>query len=760
MAWLCILIMLGFYGWQLVRIGNAVRDDFWVYWQNNRFYEDSQNALLNGRLILRGAEAQEHADQSASAPASPDTDADRPTLAHPGPGLFDSPADLYTVWHRWQRQRPVYAHLIRGWIATYDSLVHYRPDGEYQFDYPPLRSLVITLWVWHVRIEHPLLIDFPQGRTLLYNPKTHHTEAVTADIIHPLLICNRIAEGVSAVAMFFLVWIWVRRGNDSDKSAFLNPASESWRDRWGDPLLLIPPVLLGLFLLARPFTRFDLSGADPAATLLDSRATSAGWWIYLLLRYLSVVALARVLPLPFRGVTCGLVAATLVWINPAAILDSVGWPQWDTWIVPFFLIAAVLVSLDCWLTAGLVLAVGGMFKGQTFFIAPVLILCPLFAGWISRFVRIIAGMAAGTGLIVGPWMVNNSRCGAFITAAILSAGIVCILSTFRRPVGHDIGRFFSGITRRLQQRWLPRSQHQSLSHTQETGTAAPTPIPAVPSIEPAPAAPCQIPLLIWIGLAVAMLTAAFLPLLLCIDQSASLRCCTIVFTLAILLVPWFIQRKMIAPWLVLTFATALWLGACSLHGDFSWWSVGFKYGTQKFQRMQLGFESLSNLSSILEHRYGWKLHDSVGTLRLPLIAPIELDVQSTLALLFGFTLLLNTVAAGVHLRRRDPKFLMTLVVPWMLFVTLLTQMAARYTIFAAVMGAALVGVSLSVSLLQLLCVILSCTMLGMQMLRFDPTISPTLYSIARATFPDMGWLTLLLAAVMLVIGMTPTRRAT
>ena len=96
------------------------------------------------------------------------------------------------------------------------------------------------------------------------------------------------------------------------------------------------------------------------------------------------------------------------------------------------------------------------------------------------------------------------------------------------------------------------------------------------------------------------------------------------------------------------------------------------------------------------------------------------------------------------------------MVPWILFVTLLSQMAARYTIFPAILASALVGVSLSASLLQLLCVILSCTMLGMQMLRSNQGTSPVLYGIGRVTFPDMGWLMLLLAAVFLVLAMTPS----
>ncbi len=101
---------------------------------------------------------------------------------------------------------------------------------------------------------------------------------------------------------------------------------------------------------------------------------------------------------------------------------------------------------------------------------------------------------------------------------------------------------------------------------------------------------------------------------------------------------------------------------------------------------------------------------------------------------------------------------MALTTPSILFVTLLTQMAARYTIFPAVIAAGLIGISFSASLFQLLLVIISFGMLSNQMLAREPSVAPVLYSITHPTYPDMGWMMLLLAGVCLVNSVTPSVR--
>jgi hypothetical protein len=710
-AWLVVGLMLGFYTLHIAKVGIDLRNDFWVYWQNNRFYGDVNSAFRHGQHVLSEAD-----DLAAQDPPNPGG----LTIDQPGPGLFDSPLTFSTFRHRWHDLRPVYGQIFHGWIATYDNLVRDVSPDDYQMDYPPLRSLVMTLWAWKVKAQFPNLNQFPQNADALITPGN-----ATPEIVRPLLMCNMFFEAVSAVAIFFLVLIWVGRDDRN------NIATASWRSRWGDPMLLAPAILLGIFTLLAPYIRFDSAIFNVSTSLIDQRVTVLSWWLFLILRFTSVVALARFLPAPFRAVVCALVAATLAWINPASILDSFGWPQWEAWLLPFFLVSAVLVSLDWWLTAGLVLGVGCMFKGQLLFLCPVMILAPLFAGWPIRFLRIATGLTAAAGIVAWPWLVNTPHIKAYIFSALFAAALVCLLTFFRQSIRRELSRL---SPRNLRNRRLSRS--------------------LIP-----PVIPEETPWLLWVLVSLCLFTAIYLPLMIYRHQDPSLHICTILLLLVILVIPWFLPRRRFAAFLLLILSASLWLAAFSLNGSFSWWQVGFVYGTQKHQDMQLGAQSLSNLSSILSQRYNWNLHDAVGTFHLPFVTtPVDVDLQAFMATILGITLVVCSAAAAIHLRRRDKKFLVALLAPCILFVTMLTQMAARYTMFAAVVSAVLVGVSVGMSLLQLLLVVISCAMLGNQLLGTFPDTAPMTFSITRPTYPDSGWLTMLLAAVIFISVLIPSAR--
>ena len=105
------------------------------------------------------------------------------------------------------------------------------------------------------------------------------------------------------------------------------------------------------------------------------------------------------------------------------------------------------------------------------------------------------------------------------------------------------------------------------------------------------------------------------------------------------------------------------LVAVLMGGSWSWWEIGFVYGTQKHHEMQLGRNSLSNLSSILARTHiSWQLHDQVGTLNLPWIGTIDLDIQGFSADLFR-NRAMCAAAAAMQMRRRDPRFLIVLARP-------------------------------------------------------------------------------------------------
>src|SRR5438876_1033989 len=58
------------------------------------------------------------------------------------------------------------------------------------------------------------------------------------------------------------------------------------------------------------------------------------------------------LPLRDRASICGLAAASVAWLEPSMILDAHGWPQWDVWILPFYLFAALAALKNRWFVCG------------------------------------------------------------------------------------------------------------------------------------------------------------------------------------------------------------------------------------------------------------------------------------------------------------------------------------------------------------------------------------------------------------------------
>ena len=122
------------------------------------------------------------------------------------------------------------------------------------------------------------------------------------------------------------------------------------------------------------------------------------------------------LPQQHRGWICGLAAASAAWLEPSMILDAHGWPQWDVWILPFYLFAAFAALKDRWFWCGCLLAVGAMFKGQLLFVAPFFVFWPLWQkGWRPT-LRVLAGFVATTAFIVSPWLLRTPAAWAVLAA--------------------------------------------------------------------------------------------------------------------------------------------------------------------------------------------------------------------------------------------------------------------------------------------------------------------------------------------------------
>jgi hypothetical protein len=132
-----------------------------------------------------------------------------------------------------------------------------------------------------------------------------------------------------------------------------------------------------------------------------------------------------------RASICGLAAASAAWLEPSMILDAHGWPQWDVWIVPFYLFAALAVLKNRWFWCGCLLAAGAMFKGQLLFVAPFFVLWPLWQKRWASVLRVLAGFTATAALIVSPWLLRTPT--AWAAFAVVAAISFLFVVRFKLP---------------------------------------------------------------------------------------------------------------------------------------------------------------------------------------------------------------------------------------------------------------------------------------------------------------------------------------
>jgi hypothetical protein len=239
----------------------------------------------------------------------------------------------------------------RGYFALYDRVKRKAYNGDYRLDYPPLRLLVMSIWARQVRNDFPGVDDG--------HPKH----------VRPLLTANLVCELLSAVAIFLLVRLCVKRASGATGSRFLHR-----------------------------------------------------------------------IPLERRAWICGLAAATVAWLEPSMILDAHGWPQWDVWILPLYLFAALAALTNRWFLCGCLLALGAMLKGQLMLVAPFFVLWPLFQKRWTRALLLLAGFSSATALVVSPWLLRNPLAFAVVALAGAASALFFFGRKFRRA-----GAWIAGI---------------------------------------------------------------------------------------------------------------------------------------------------------------------------------------------------------------------------------------------------------------------------------------------------------------------------
>ncbi len=270
-----------------------------------------------------------------------------------------------------------------GYLNRYDqdhtSKDWWRSQTHMELDYAPGRLAIAELWArWvHERVDGPLT-DETQVRQWPYEFYDRARSLKKQyQLCAPMLRVNLTGEAASALALFLLVRRYTGGRNGP-------PLSTPLRDclRGG----IVGVTLLGLCMIA--LRQFELP-------------LMFGWQLPGLV-WLWVVLPSR------RSTLMGLVAALFFWFNPALIWNAHCWPQWDSWVLPFFLWAVLAGSLDYWFVAGALVAAGAMFKGQILFGAPLLLLWPLFQLRFISIVRWLVGLATSTAVITSPWLLRTA----------------------------------------------------------------------------------------------------------------------------------------------------------------------------------------------------------------------------------------------------------------------------------------------------------------------------------------------------------------
>jgi len=146
-------------------------------------------------------------------------------------------------------------------------------------------------------------------------------------------------------------------------------------------------------------------------------------------------------PTKHRSWICGLLAASVAWLEPSMILDAHGWPQWDVWIVPFYLFALLAVLKNRWFACGCLLAAGAMLKGQLLFVTPFFLFWPLWQKRWMRAFRVLTGFASTVALLASPWLLRNPA--AWITVGIVASASSSLV-LWRRS--RHAGTWIAGLT--------------------------------------------------------------------------------------------------------------------------------------------------------------------------------------------------------------------------------------------------------------------------------------------------------------------------
>ena len=458
----------------------------------------------------------------------------------------------------------------------------------------------------------------------------------------------------------------------------------------------------------------------------------------------------------FQGTWQGLIAAALFWFNPNTLLNGYGWPTWDTWVAPFFLFAALLASLDFWLASGVILAVGMMFKGQQLAIAPIFPIWALVARGLPAGLRWIVGFVLATGLLVSPWMLTYLPADALAQIRAIQASTPierwpATLAAMGRTFDAAAAFWIASTAVAAAVAFRFRASRVQII----VGAIVCFVLAAWPALRHEPASAR------WMALAAAAVVAG-----------------------SVVLLP-------VESWAVVAagiVGAGLLLCMVLFHGSAAWWVCGFHFA--QVQAPFLIYGPASNIPAVFELRFNWPAEISQTAFTLPAIAgfahgwlasrgiwpgaALAVSSGTMFDTIFLALLIASGVGIGVLARRRDRRFLVALVTPWILFFLFPVRLHERYLLFAAATASICIGHSVGMTLLGLLLTVASSVMTLDQMWSnvgrwgrdlsaefprlFTPEAGFTIRHYVENTHPDIAWGIVVVGMVFFYLSVTVGRR--
>lgn len=204
---------------------------------------------------------------------------------------------------------------------------------------------------------------------------------------------------------------------------------------------------------------------------------------------------------------------------------------------------------------------------------------------------------------------------------------------------------------------------------------------------------------------------------------------------------------------MLAAAVAVFMMMPLFNASSEWFTAGFEYSTQKI--MMTAVPGTFNLPSILVESFDWP-NEPNFTVTLPLIGR-EIVFRHLMLWLYLACLILCSIAAAVHDRRKDPRFLLAVVTPWLCFFVILTQMNNRYLMWAAGFSALLAGVDLGMALLGCIVSLIGWTAIAAGMNTHLSLGEPEHIRMFQALTPHLAWVLILAMLIYLYVAIRPRR---